>query len=93
MDGYLSAIMQKFDALMICGWNGIHDMNPWVAKEDVVWKVKINYVTKCFLSGWADSEREQDGSFISALQIVICLDSDHLINDICLSVSYLFDEL
>ena len=57
MDGYLSAIMQKFDTLMIYGWNGLHDMNPWVEKEDVVWKVKINYVTNCFLSGWVNSKR------------------------------------
>ena len=54
MDGYLGAIMQKFDALMVCGWNGLHGMNPWSAKEDVVWKVKINYVTNYFLSRWAD---------------------------------------
>ena len=78
---------------MICGWNEIHGMNPWVTEEDVVWKVKINYVTKCILSGWANSEREQDGSFNGVLQIVICLDGDHFINDICLSVSYMFDEL
>ena len=92
MDGYLSAIMQKFDALMVCGWDSLHGMNPWVAKEDVVWKVKINYVTKCFLCGWVDSEWEQDGSLSGVLQVVICLDGDILINDICLSVSCLFDE-
>ena len=57
MDGYLSAIMKFFDALMVRGWNGFHGMNPWSAKEDVVWKVKINYVTNHFLSGWANSER------------------------------------
>ena len=87
MDGYLSAIMQKIYALMICGWNGLHGMNPWVTEEDVIWKVKINYMAKCFPSGRAESDREQDGSFSSALQIVICLDGDHFINDICLSVS------
>ena len=45
-------------------------------------------MTNYFLSSWADSEREQDGSFSGALQIVICLDGDHFINDIFLSVSY-----
>ena len=92
MDGYLSAIMKKLDALMICEWNGLHGVNRWLTKEDVVWKVKINYVTNYFLSGWSNSEREQDGSFNGALQVVICLDGDYLINDIYLSVSYLFDE-
>ena len=93
MDGDLSAIMQKFNALMICGWNGLHGMNPWVTEEDVIWEVNINYMVDCVLSGEADSDREKDGSFSGALQIVICLDGDHLINDIFLSVSYLFDEL
>ena len=93
MDGYLSAIMQKFDALMLCGWNDLHGMNPWVTKEDVIWKVKINYMAKCFLSGWANSYREQDGSFSGALQIFIGLDGDYFINDICLNASCLFDEL
>ena len=82
MDGYLSAIMQNFDTLMICGWNSLHGMNPWVAKEDVVWKIKINYMTNYFLSGWADSEREQDGSFSGALQVVIFFDGNYLINSI-----------
>ena len=93
MDGYLSAIMHKFDALMVCGWNGLHDMNPWATKKDVIWKVKINYMVECFLSGRANSDREQDSSFSGALQIVICLDGDHFINDIYLSLSCLFDEL
>ena len=85
--------MQKFDALMICGWNNLHGMNPWVTKEDVIWKVKINYMTKCLLSGWANSDREQDGSFSSVLQIVICLNGDHFIDDIYFIISCLFDEL
>ena len=93
MDGYLSAIMWEFNTLMICGWNGLHGMNPWETEEDVVWKVKINYMEKCLLSGWANSEREQDGSFSGVLQIIICLDGDHFINDIYFSVSCLFDEL
>ena len=93
MDGYLSAIMQKFDALMICGWNGFHGMNPWVTKENFIWEVKINYMAKYFLNGKANFDREQDGSFSSALQIVICLDGNHLIDDIDLSISCLFDEL
>ena len=93
MDGYLSANIQKFDALMICGWNGLHGMNPWVIEEDVIWKIKINYMTKCFLSEWANPDREQDGSFSSTLQIFICLDGDHLIDDIYFSISCLLDEL
>ena len=93
MDSYLCDIMQKFDTLMVCGWNNLHGMNPWTTKEDVVWKVKINYLARCFLSGWANSDREKNGSFSGVLQIVICLDGDHFINDIYLSVSYLFDEL
>ena len=28
MDGYLNAIMWKFDALIISGWNDLHDVNP-----------------------------------------------------------------
>lgn len=35
MDGYLSAMMQKFYALMISGWNNFHGMNPWSPEEDV----------------------------------------------------------
>ena len=93
MKGYLTIMMHKFDALMICRWNDLHDMNPWATKEDVIWKVKINYMVECFLSGRADSNREKDGSFSSALQIVIFLDGDHFIDDICFSISYLFDEL
>ncbi len=77
---------------MICGWNGLHGMNPWVAKEDIVWKVKINYMTNYFLRDWANSKREQDGSFSGALQVVICFDGDYFINDICFNVSYLFDK-
>lgn len=91
MDGYLSTIMWKFDELMICGWNGLHGMNRWMNEEDVIWKIKLNYMTKCFLSGWADSDREQDGSFSSTLQIVICLDGDHPIDDIYFSISCLLD--
>ena len=68
-------------------------MNPWVTKEDVIWKVKINYVVEFFLSGRADFDREQDGSFGSVLQIFIFLDGDHFIDDIYFSISYLFDEL
>ena len=68
-------------------------MNPWAIEEDVIWKVKINYMAECFLSGWVESDREKDGSFSSALQIVICLDGDHLIDDICFGISYLLDEL
>ena len=93
MDGYLSAIMQKYDALMICGWNRFHGMNPWETKEDVVWKAKINYMEECFLSGGADLDREKDGSFSSVLQIVICLDGDHFIDDIFLNISYPLVEL
>ena len=93
MDGDLSAIMQKFDTLMKCGWNGLHGMNPWVTEEDVIWKVRINYVIECFLSGWDDSDREQDGSFSGMLQIFICLDGDHFIDDIGFNISYLFDKL
>ena len=78
---------------MICGWNGLHGVNPWPIKEDVIWKVKINYMAKCFLSGWADSDREQDGSFSGTLQVIIRFDCDHLIDDVCFSVSGLFDKL
>ena len=93
MDGDLSVVMQKFDTLMICGWDDLHGMNPWVTEQDVIWEVKINYMADHFLSGRANSDREQDGSFSSALQIVICLDVDHFIDDICFSISCLFDEL
>jgi len=85
--------MRKFDALMICGWSGLHGMNPWVTKEDVVWKVKINYVTECFLSGGTDSDREKDGSFSSMLQVVIFFDGDHFIDNIHFSIPCLLDEL
>ena len=67
-------------------------MNPWLAKEDVVWKVKINYVTNCFMSIWADPDREKNGFISSLLQVVICFDGNYLIKDIYLSISYLFDE-
>ena len=93
MDGDLSAVMQKFDALMICGWSGLHGMNPWATGEDVIWEVKINYMAKGFLSGRANLDREQDGAFGSVLQIVICLDGDHFIDDICFTISCLLDEL
>ena len=93
MEGDLSAVMWKFDGLMICGWEGLHGVNPWETEEDIIWEVKINYMAECYLSGVAESDREQDGSFSSALQIIICLDGDHFIDDIYFSVSYLFDEL
>ena len=54
VDGNLSALMRKFDALMVCGWNGLHDMNPWAAKEDVKGEVKINYMALCFLNNRAN---------------------------------------
>lgn len=57
MDGYLSDIMHEFDTLMGCGLNNFHGMDPWLAKEDVLWKAKMNYVTNHFLSGWANLER------------------------------------
>ena len=44
MDGYFSAMMWKFEALMICGWDGLHGMDLWVTEEDVKWQVKINYM-------------------------------------------------
>ena len=42
MDGDFNAMMRKFEALMICGWDGLHGMDPWMTEEDVKWKVKIN---------------------------------------------------
>jgi hypothetical protein len=27
--------MRKLDALMICGWDSLHGMNPWATEEDV----------------------------------------------------------
>ena len=67
-------------------------MNPGLTKEDVLWKVKINYMKNYFLSGRTDFDREQDGSFSGVLQVVICFDGNYLINNIYLSVSCLFDE-
>ena len=58
MDGDFNAMMQKFMALMICGWDGIHGMDPWTTKEDVEWQVKINNMTNFFLSGWPNSDRQ-----------------------------------
>lgn len=77
---------------MICGWDGLHGVNPWATEEDVIWEVKINYMAECFLSGRANFDREQDGSFSTMLQIVICLDGDYLIDSIYFSISNLFDE-
>ena len=51
MDGDFSAMLQKFEALMICGWDGLHGMDPWVTEEDVKWQVKIKYIEKYLLSG------------------------------------------
>ena len=39
MNGDFSAMMRKFEALMICGWDNLHGMDPWVTKEDVKWKI------------------------------------------------------
>ena len=32
--GNVRVMMWKFDALMICGWNDLHGMNPCLTKED-----------------------------------------------------------
>ena len=93
MDGYLSAVMQKFYALMICGGDDLHGVNSWVTEEDVIREVKINHMAECFLSGGADSDREQDGSFSTSLQIIIYFGCDHLINNVFFSISGLLDEL
>ena len=53
---------------MIHGGDDLHGMNPWATEEDVIWEVKINYVVECLLSGWANPDREQDGSFSTTCQ-------------------------
>ena len=92
MDGYLSALMHKFYALMVCGWYGLHGMNPWVTKEDVKWEIKINNMAYCFLYNWPNLDRQQNYPLCGSLQIVISFDGDDLINDICLSIPSLFYE-
>ena len=92
MDGDFSAMMWKFEALMICGWDGLHGMDPWMTEEDIEWCVKINNMTNCLLSGWPNSDGQQDSSFYSSLQIIIGFNCDHLIYDISLGISCLFYE-
>ena len=92
MDGDFSAMMQEFETLMICGWDGLHGMDPWTTEEDVKWEVKINNMANSFLSGWPNSNRKQDFPFCSSFKIVIGFNSGYLIDDISLSLSCLFNE-
>lgn len=79
MNGYLSAMICKFDALMISGWNGLHGMDPWATNEDVKWLVKINNVAYCFLYEYPNSDRQQDSPLCGPLKNCVSLDSNDLI--------------
>lgn len=40
-DCNFSTIVREIKALMVSGWNGLNEMDPWMTKEDVIGEIKV----------------------------------------------------
>jgi len=63
IDNYFRAVVRELEALMECGWNGLHGMDPWSDEKNVVGEVKIKDLTFCFQYFLSYLNRKLDGAF------------------------------
>lgn len=90
---YFHPIKWKLQTLVVGGWDGLHGMDPWTTKKEVIWKVQIKDMECGVLYNRANLNWKINNSFKVSFCIVICFDGDNLVAQVNMGVAYLFYEL